>query len=65
MYGQRFLKPISDFAMSKIEIKLPGIYYLSSDLLVEFYDKMIHGMEAVNPEKFRMEKQYIFLVIEK
>ena len=65
VFGTRFLKPLSDFAIGKLKVKQPGIHYIAADFIAETHAKVLNGMETVNPDKFYAEKQYLFITIKK
>ena len=65
MHLERFLQPISEFAMDKLKYKQPWLYYLSSDFRETVLKKANKEIAAIDPEKFVQEKKYMLFVLQK
>ena len=65
MYIERFLQPLSEFAIKKLKYKQPWLYYLSNDFREAVLNKANKEIAAVDPEKFVQEKKYMLFVLQK
>jgi cyclopropane fatty-acyl-phospholipid synthase-like methyltransferase len=65
MFGERFIIPLGNYLLKKYEIKQPGLFFLTKDIVDEIPSKLDYWTEIVNPERYTLEKKYMFLVIER
>ena len=65
MLGGRVVLPVTRFILDKFKTKQPGFFYLMEDVVNKFKDAANDGIESVNPERFRREKKYMFLVLKR
>lgn len=65
MVGTRFIDPLSDYLLKKYQIKQPGLFYLTHEIVDEIPAKLDFWIEMVNPERYALEKRYMFLVLER
>jgi len=65
MFASRFIKPTGNYLLRKFEMKQPGLFYLTGDIVDEIPSKLEYWSEMVNPERYLKEKKYMFLVLER
>ena len=65
MVGERFIRPLSNYLLKKFEIKQPGLFFLSKDIVDEIPSKLDDLIEMVDPNRYSNEKKYMFLVLER
>jgi len=65
MLGTRIGSPLADFIFGKFKSKQPGFYYLTEDIITSLEESLQKNIEIINPDRFKEEKMYIFMVVER
>lgn len=65
MIANRFLLPTGDYLLEKFRIKQPGLFYLTREIAGFIPPRLEYWAEMVNPERYRKEKKYMFLILER
>ena len=65
MVVSRFLMPLRNYLLKKYEIKQPGLFFLTQEIIDDILVKTDFWHEVVNPGRYSAEKKYMFLVLQK
>ena len=65
MWAGQIGMPIKEFALGKLKVKAPGIYYAMEEALPEIEKKINKNMDTINPATFAANKHYVLMVIER
>ena len=65
MLGERLAAPLVNFVIAKLRRKRPAIHHLLQDTIEELRAYMLEQLQIVDPERFRREKKYLLLVLQK
>ena len=65
MWATQIGLPIKDFALGKLKVKAPGIYYALEGSLPLIEQKIDKNIKTIDPVEFGSKKKYMLLVIEK
>jgi hypothetical protein len=57
--------PLYRFALEKLELKQPGIYYAIKSIFPFLQEKIDKNLKTVNPVVFAENKKYKLMVFEK
>ncbi len=63
-FTQRVGMPLYRFALGKIEVKAPGIFYALQEAIPMIKGKIDKNLLTVNPQVFASQKQYLLMQIE-
>lgn len=65
MYAERFLLPVKELGLGKLQAKKPWLHYMLKDLTGSLDGKIEKELASVDPEVFDKEKQYVLVVMKK
>lgn len=65
MIGRRLVHPVYRFLEARLERKHPAVHYLLEDALRLQDRRYERGLAIIDPERFRREKRYMLVVLEK
>lgn len=65
MWATQIGMPIKDFALGKLKVKAPGLYYALEGSLPLIEQKIDKNIKTIDPVEFASKKKYMLLVIEK
>jgi hypothetical protein len=65
LYLDRFLLPLTHYAVEKLHFKKPWLYYILSEQKDAIYKKIDKETATIDPEKFVREKKYMLFLLQK
>jgi cyclopropane fatty-acyl-phospholipid synthase-like methyltransferase len=65
MWANQIGMPVKEFALGKLKVKAPGIYYAVSEAIPMLEAKINKNIDTINPTIFSANKQYVLMVIER